>query len=305
MSCSSTRPAVTATAENSDINNNRVPADWINTYAPPTPASANPNGFKECLPNSGAGFTRDSEGTYSPKDANKNPTGLATHISALLAYKYPVSGQDSAGNTLVDSTNPDLNASANNFPRTVINPALAYSQSAAKLRSNIQDEYCYYYNRYISLLRFILTVNTNPYVKQEYLVTFQTGTNRYTEYAQRYQDALQTTKTINYKLNDLLLIMQQLSITRNTQLSTYYGLDSAGNPTLGINQVNDDLEKIRLKLQADSSKLKGNLLKTDIQSAMMEYTIEKNQSSRNLLAIYGFMNIVAVGMLYYLYRNGK
>lgn len=300
MSCSSTRPAAIATSENSDIQNNRVPADWSNKYSLPSP---NPNNFRECLPNSGDGFSRStSTQLYSPVDTSGNPTGLNEHITSLLNFTYPVSVDGIATST---SINPNLDSTANNFPRTNINPALAYSQSAAKLRSNIQDEYCYYYNRYISLLRFILETNTNPYVKQEYLVTYQTGTTTYTEYAQRYQNALQAAKIANYRLNDLLLIMQKLSTRRNIQLSTYYGLDSGGNPTLGINQVNSDLEEIRKKLQSDSDKLNSNLLITDIQSAMMEYTIEKNQSSRNLLAIYGFMNIVAIGMLYYLYRNGK
>jgi hypothetical protein len=300
MSCSSTRPAAAPTTENGYvINTPEVPADWTRKYSIPTPDT---NKFQECLPNSGNGFLRNSAGAYSPADTSGNPDILASHINALLAHKYPVSGVDLAGNTLVDSTNPNLNSSDINFPRTNINPALAYSQSSAKLRSNIQDEYCYYYNRYISLLRFILTINTDKDVEQEYLVTYTAGTTSYTPYAQKYQDLLQITKNTNYKLNDLLLIMQKLSISRNTQLSNYYG---NGNPALGINQVNADLEEIRLKLQSDSSKLSSNLLKTDIQSAMMDYTIEKNQSSRNLLAIYGFMNIVAIGMLFYLYRNGK
>jgi hypothetical protein len=49
-------------------------------------------------------------------------------------------------------------------------------------------------------------------------------------------------------------------------------------------------------------KLQNSEMETNAKSAMIDYTVEKNSSSRNLLAIYGFMNIVAVGMLVYLYR---
>jgi hypothetical protein len=46
-------------------------------------------------------------------------------------------------------------------------------------------------------------------------------------------------------------------------------------------------------------------MEKDLKSAMVDYTVEKNSSSRNLLAIYGFMNIVAAGLIFYLYRTAK
>jgi hypothetical protein len=41
------------------------------------------------------------------------------------------------------------------------------------------------------------------------------------------------------------------------------------------------------------------------KQSMIDYTMEKNSSSRNLLAVYGFMNIVAVGLLFYMYKAAK
>jgi hypothetical protein len=46
-------------------------------------------------------------------------------------------------------------------------------------------------------------------------------------------------------------------------------------------------------------------METNVKTAMMDYTIEKNNASRNMLAVYGFLNIVAVGMLYYMYSSIK
>jgi hypothetical protein len=69
--------------------------------------------------------------------------------------------------------------------------------------------------------------------------------------------------------------------------------------------LNSDLDTARTNLKTHSEQLQKNDMNTDIQSSMIEYSLEKNSSSRNLLAIYGFMNIVAVGLLFYLYKNTK
>lgn len=44
---------------------------------------------------------------------------------------------------------------------------------------------------------------------------------------------------------------------------------------------------------------------TDIalQNDMLNYSIEKNRAARNLLTLYGFLNLTAVGMLLYIYRS--
>ena len=69
--------------------------------------------------------------------------------------------------------------------------------------------------------------------------------------------------------------------------------------------MNSDLSTARTRLRENSEKLEKQDLAADIQSSMIDYSLEKNESSRNMLAIYGFMNIVAVGMLFYLYTNVK
>jgi hypothetical protein len=72
-----------------------------------------------------------------------------------------------------------------------------------------------------------------------------------------------------------------------------------------VNALNSNLDTMRTQLIAHSTQLQSASLETDVQTAMIDYTLEKNASSRNLLAVYGFMNIVAVGLLFYLYRSSK
>jgi hypothetical protein len=85
-------------------------------------------------------------------------------------------------------------------------------------------------------------------------------------------------------------------------LDTYY---KGSSGTGQINAINMELDDTRNNLVKHSRKLQNNDLKSDVQSAMIEYSLEKNSASRNLLAIYGFMNIIAAGLLFYIYTKSK
>lgn len=281
MSCSSINLA--AAISDSGLNNNAWPSDWSTPYTPSTSLK-----YIECLPNGAPFSNRDSNGIAQHSDVD-------SHIVALINHSYTVNvpgteSYDGIANS--NSVPPNLTQTNTNFPLKNLNPAKAFSLSAAKLRSNIHDEYCYYYNRYYKLLHLILYAASSPASSSDL-------TNGNTPFSQGYQSAIAAAQLINNKLNDLISILQRLAVSRNNTLSTYYG------STTGVNQLNASLEEARLQLQSDSHALTNSELKGDIQTSMMHYTIEKNQSSRNLLAIYGFMNIVAIGMIYYLYRNTK
>jgi hypothetical protein len=277
MSC--TRPDGTIINSVTDVGANfttapySYPAAWAANYSPPT-------NFQECLLN-GVPFARTN--------GSVNSSDVTNHVrNTLLKKVYPVNvaADVTVGYTGINSITaepPSLSNAASNFAKDNINPAAAFAQSSNKLRSNLEDEYCFYHNRYRKFLFFILSIASNP----AGVITDA-----------KYLESIDKTNLINNKLNDIILILKELAKQRDTTLSGYYGAD-------GVNQVNTDLEAARLQLEDDIAKLNKSELQKDIQSAMMEYTIEKNQSSRNLLAIYGFMNIVAIGMLYYLYRNGK
>jgi len=142
----------------------------------------------------------------------------------------------------------------------------------------MQSEYCWYYNRYIWALTNVLTAASqsggvvDPKVKSN-------------------------TAELNTKLNGILLVMKASINSRMDTLSSYYDKD--------INSQNGDLDTARQRLRDHSEILEKNDLQSDVQAALVDYSIEKNSSSRNMLAMYGFMNIVAVGLLFYLYTNTK
>jgi hypothetical protein len=180
--------------------------------------------------------------------------------------------------TLVTSTAPAVSVNSQGFGGQM-NPASDFSSKAAALRANITNEYCFYYVRYIWTIQKILADATNssgavdPAMKQG-------------------------AQTLNNKLNTILLVMKTLVNSRLNTLNSYYG-------ETGVNRLNADLDDTRSKLMAHSEKLQKNDMESDIQSAMIDYSLEKNSSSRNLLGVYGFMNIVAIGLLFYLYKNAN
>lgn len=158
------------------------------------------------------------------------------------------------------------------------NPAKDFATKSNALRTSMQSEYCWYYNRYIWALTNVLTAASqsggvvDPKVKEN-------------------------TAELNTKLNGILLVMKASINSRMNTLTNYYDKD--------INSQNGDLDTARQRLRDHSEILEKNDLQTDVQAALVEYSIEKNSSSRNMLAVYGFMNIVAVGLLFYLYTNTK
>jgi hypothetical protein len=163
-------------------------------------------------------------------------------------------------------------------------PAQQYATNSAALRQDILNEYCFYYKRYIYILNDIL------------MIAATTNKNNLNS---DYTTKKSNTELLNSKLNQILQILQSLNNSRVNSLKSYYNIDK------GINQLNSELDTTRQQLIEHSRILKNASMEKDIKGAMVDYTIEKNSSSRNLLAIYGFMNIVAISLIFYLYRSVK
>ena len=180
----------------------------------------------------------------------------------------------------------NVDAQGNFLSQTNENSAKDFSSKAAALRVKIMTEYCYYYNRYMYALNVLLTQAT---VSGADLSTANTT----------YTTLKTNTENLNGKLNQIIQVLQSLSNNRLATLNTYYGTDT------GVNKINDELNTIRTNLERDAKALNDSQMQTNVKTAMINYSIEKNNSSRNLLAIYGFLNIVAIGTLFYLYRNMK
>ena len=229
---------------------------------------------KECLPNTGAGFSSSVVTNGIVSD-----TILTNHITTLLTTF--------AANPPTSSTQSEPNA------------ASTFATNSKKLRTSLQKEYCYYYIRYEFGLKAVLTAATGTSINDNTVIDATSGTT--------YSLAKTTTQAINKKLNELIQIMQKLQAIRFNSLNS--GADSYYNK---FNSSSEDSTTFngKLKAQQESLKAQSALLQSgsfndDVKQSMIDYTLEKNASSRNLLAVYGFMNIVAVGLLFYMYKASK
>ena len=215
-------------------------------------------------------------------------TCLPSEVSSIIAADGTVnrSALESHVNSLISNkANPPQPASIESSARDpdVANHTKDFADRAATLRTNIQKEYCWYYKRYDwAMQRILMNVASSSGEVDESLKN----------------GAI----TLNTKLNVILLIMKGIVNSRLSTLDTYY---TGGSGTGQINAINMELDNTRNNLVNHSRKLQNNDLKSDVQSAMIDYSLEKNSSSRNLLAIYGFMNIIAAGLLFYIYTKSK
>ena len=169
-------------------------------------------------------------------------------------------------------------------PTTKLSPAdvNTYVKKSAALIASIQTEYCFYYKRYVFALTEVLLLAA------KHGTYFKTGSH--------YDTLKQNAIRLNGLLNQILLILKAILKYRYDSLRAY----NRHTPS-----VDSEVDSAQATLVEHMRKLKDEDMEKHAKSAMIDYTLEKNSSSRNLLAIYGFMNIIAIGMLVYLYRTAK
>ena len=270
----------------------------------------------ECLPQGGEGFSStafDSKGNILDSSAESHITALLTTAKALPP--------------LVDTTTGSLKSSTtsttgmpNAQPETPENLAATFSTKAKELRASFINEYCFYHAAYVFALKELLTAATNQaFVDQTQGKILSSKpirtevTTDGTTVIILYGGLTGTGNTIaptglmghvyilNSKLNQMIQLMQKLQSVRLSSLNTnYYGVFSGPNSTL-----NQPLSDVQRKLEDVSKTLTKGDFEMSAKQSMIDYTLEKNSSSRNLLAVYGFMNIVAVGLLFYMYKAAK
>ena len=265
--------------------------------------------FIECLPNTGAGFPSgviDSTGKIRDES-------LTTEITKLL-------NDVKANPPLVDTTTGSLKSSTTDTPgmpnaqaQAPENLAATFSTNARKLRLAFSNEYCFYHAAYVFALKELLIAATTQAFVVDTKIPASTLINKIGSVEIKYgavtvsgniitaTGLMGHVYTYNSKLNQLIQLMQKLQSVRLTSLNTnFYGDFSDPNSNL-----NRPLKEVQERLNAVSTTLTKGDFEMSAKQSMIDYTLEKNSSSRNLLAVYGFMNIVAVGLLYYLYKAAK
>ena len=189
-------------------------------------------------------------------------TALANYVSSLITTKK-IPG--SPPNPTTDG-NQNVNISG-------------YIAAQNEFLEKAQEEYIYYDNRYkYSLNKFLELLS---------------GTAAGATASQETQNWLDATILLNTRINDIITIF--------TYLSAYYLTQSRNNNNT-INDINGQLEQ-----RSNQIKVEGELLRRkggdkELYQKMVEYSTVKARATNNLLSLYGCMNIVALGILFYVYK---
>jgi hypothetical protein len=148
----------------------------------------------------------------------------------------------------------------------------------------IQDEYCFYYFRYKFTLETLF---------DKLVVTSKASSLNDTD-RQDIQSKLNRARTFNEKLNDLIQITNYIAEKRASEMR---------QQTSEINSMNSGLAATFTTLQSHRKLLNSETSVQDLRKRMVEFTEEKNRSAMNLLSLFGFMNLVAIGLLFYIARS--
>jgi hypothetical protein len=156
-----------------------------------------------------------------------------------------------------------------------------FIQKQQALIQNLQTEYCFYESRYKYALDKLFTAISSGYLS---------GTPENKSSVQSY---LSKTKMLNGRLNDLTQIMN--GVTENMLTTS----DSIANE---IEQFNRRIKEQKAKLDVQNKIIMSGEATTNIRKEMVKYTEEKGMYTDNLLKLYSFLNIVALGLLVYVYK---
>lgn len=154
----------------------------------------------------------------------------------------------------------------------------------ADTMGKIQQEYCFYYFRY----KYSLETLFDKLVATSKLTTLA-DTDR-----ADIQNKLNRAKEFNEKLNDMIQITNYIAQKRAAEMR---------EQNTEINSMNSSIQSTFNTLQEHSKILNSESSITDLRKRMVEYTEEKNRSALNLLSLYGFLNLVAIGLLVYIARS--
>jgi len=149
---------------------------------------------------------------------------------------------------------------------------------------DLKDEYCFTFVRYSYALNQLFSLLTSSATAGNLPADKQSAIQRY----------LTKAKELNIKLNDLIQVSNFLASKRVSDTS---------EQSDRVNSLNTDIASTFDTLKQHEKILSSEMATSELRQRMTEYSQEKNKSASNLLQLYGVLNIVAIGLLLYIYRS--
>jgi hypothetical protein len=160
----------------------------------------------------------------------------------------------------------------------------AFMKEEAAAIDNIKKEICFYNSRYQLSLNNLIIKLQSGYSSSDDANKTQVNAK------------LEVTVQLNRKLNDLIQIMNEFTKTRLAQSQSY---------NESINSLNKSLLEKSKVLSDQNSILTSGRADALLYKEMVKYTKQKTNYTNNMLMLYSFLNITALGLLFYAYVNAE
>jgi len=198
-------------------------------------------------------------------DSDRDSTGLLTPnaIKAIIASLK--------GSGIIPTTNKDAK------------PQGTSKQTA--LLNTIKSEYCFYDSRYKYALEKIFSE-----VQQGQLTNTPTTSANTSSSTKKY---IALAQALNRRLNDLIQIVNALT---EDMMSTSMSIDTE------MSNMSQTMQDQKKKLEQQNKTISSNEAAMKIRKEMVKYSEEKARHTDNLLKLYSFLNVVALGLLVYIYK---
>lgn len=161
-----------------------------------------------------------------------------------------------------------------------------YNEKMDKFIKYAKEEYTYYYERYKYALSVLFTKIIDTYRIEQSTTAVPAAV----------QTALDDVAAVNLKLNDILSVVQTVSTNMH-------------NAAVATNTQVTEMMKTMLenkdRMEKQGNMIRSNQASSNIQKEMVKYTEEKARYNDNLLKVYSFLNIVALGVLLYVYKAAE
>jgi len=153
------------------------------------------------------------------------------------------------------------------------------------LLNTIKMEYCFYDSRYKYALEKIFSE-----VQQGYLTNTPTTSANTSSSTKKY---IALAQALNRRLNDLIQIVNAIT---EDMMSTSTSIDTE------MSNMSQSMQDQKKKLDQQNKTISSNEAAMKIRKEMVKYSEEKARHTDNLLKLYSFLNVVALGLLVYIYK---
>jgi hypothetical protein len=161
-----------------------------------------------------------------------------------------------------------------------LDPLSSFVTNENTLQDNIKLEYCFYEKRYFTALDGFLQAVSDASLRSQ------------------SEDTVNAKLSLARRLNQKVILMTQIAngIAKYRYTTSTRFQDS-------INTLNDKLKERSTSLMEQNKILMRESAAADLNTRMVEYTVEKNKANQNLLTLYGILNIVTLSMIFYIARS--